>query len=258
MASGSSAAIDVSPPAGREGRRSIRTTVPLEPSGPAARFDSSGRRRNREYPGPSWPRPSRRTRSSSSPIDSLAFGGNGVARLNGFVVFVRRGLAGRHGSRARDEGAAATRRGARDRGPQAGPAARRRAVPALPRVRRLPLPGSRVRGAGRARRRSRSRTRCAGSAGSRSRRSRTILPAEEIFHYRNKLEYSFTQTRGRADARLPQGRSLGRGARDRALLADDRPRQCDPQRGARVGARRPARRLRPGRALGLPPPSRRA
>ena len=27
-------------------------------------------------------------------IDSLAFGGNGVARLNGFVVFVRRGLPG--------------------------------------------------------------------------------------------------------------------------------------------------------------------
>ena len=27
-------------------------------------------------------------------IDSLAFGGNGVARLDGFVVFVRRGLPG--------------------------------------------------------------------------------------------------------------------------------------------------------------------
>src|SRR3954452_8968610 len=27
-------------------------------------------------------------------IDSLAYGGNGVARLNGVVVFVRRGLAG--------------------------------------------------------------------------------------------------------------------------------------------------------------------
>ena len=31
-------------------------------------------------------------------IDSLAYGGNGVARLNGFVVFVRRGLPGRHAS----------------------------------------------------------------------------------------------------------------------------------------------------------------
>ena len=27
-------------------------------------------------------------------IDSLAYGGNGVARLNGFVLFVRRGLPG--------------------------------------------------------------------------------------------------------------------------------------------------------------------
>ena len=27
-------------------------------------------------------------------VDSLAFGGNGVARLGGFVVFVRRGLPG--------------------------------------------------------------------------------------------------------------------------------------------------------------------
>ena len=27
-------------------------------------------------------------------IESLAYGGNGVARLNGFVVFVRRGLPG--------------------------------------------------------------------------------------------------------------------------------------------------------------------
>src|SRR3954465_2575887 len=27
-------------------------------------------------------------------IDSLAYGGNGVGRLNGFVVFVRRGLPG--------------------------------------------------------------------------------------------------------------------------------------------------------------------
>ena len=27
-------------------------------------------------------------------VDSLAFGGNGVARLDGYVVFVRRGLPG--------------------------------------------------------------------------------------------------------------------------------------------------------------------
>ena len=49
-------------------------------------------------------------------IDSLAYGGNGVARLNGFVVFVRRGLPGRHRARARDEGEArATPRRSRSR-----------------------------------------------------------------------------------------------------------------------------------------------
>ena len=44
-------------------------------------------------------------------VDSLAYGGNGVARLNGFVVFVRRGLPGDR-VRARDEGEARVRRGA--------------------------------------------------------------------------------------------------------------------------------------------------
>ena len=33
-------------------------------------------------------------------VDSLAYGGNGVARLNGFVVFVRRGLPGDRCARA--------------------------------------------------------------------------------------------------------------------------------------------------------------
>ena len=32
-------------------------------------------------------------------VDSLAYGGNGVARLNGFVVFVRRGLPGDRSAR---------------------------------------------------------------------------------------------------------------------------------------------------------------
>ena len=59
----------------------------------------------------------------------------------------------------------------------------------------------------------------------------------EVFHYRNKLEYSFTQTPDGPGARLPPGRPLGRGARHREVLADDRPRQRDPQRRARLGAR---------------------
>ena len=166
--------------------------------------------------------------------------------------------ARRHGARARDEGAAPPRRGDRHRRPDARPRARRRAVRALPRVRRLPLPGSRVR------RRS-SRARSSGSRDSFQRLAgladaplEPIVPAVEHFGYRNKMEYSFTQTENGAGARLPPRRPLGRGARDRALLPDDRPRQRDPQPYARLGARGAARRLRPGDAGGLPPPPRRA
>ena len=48
--------------------------------------------------------------------------------------------------------------------------------------------------------------------------------------------------RRRAGARLPSRRPLGRGAPDRGLPADDRPRQRDPRRRAGVGARGEARR----------------
>ena len=54
-------------------------------------------------------------------VDSLAFGGNGVARLDGFVVFVRARAPGRHRARARHEGAAPARRGDRRRGLEPGP-----------------------------------------------------------------------------------------------------------------------------------------
>src|SRR3954465_14383573 len=40
------------------------------------------------------PAPVQRDQELELRIDSLAFGGNGVARLDGFVVFVRRGLPG--------------------------------------------------------------------------------------------------------------------------------------------------------------------
>ena len=125
-------------------------------------------------------------------IDSLAYGGNGVARLNGFVVFVRRGLPGRHGSRTCDQGEAEPRRGGRGRGRRARRAARRGALRALPGLRRLPLPGSRLRGAARGQGRSRSRTRSRASAASPSCELEPAVAAESVFHYRNKLEYSFT------------------------------------------------------------------
>src|SRR2546428_1506681 len=40
------------------------------------------------------PAPVARDQELELRIDSLAYGGNGVARLDGFVVFVRRGLPG--------------------------------------------------------------------------------------------------------------------------------------------------------------------
>ena len=170
-------------------------------------------------------------------IDSLAYGGNGVARLNGFVVFVRRGLPG---DTVRARVTKVQRRHAEALATEiarAGAAARRRAVRALPGVRRLPLPGSRVRGAGRGEGRRRCADALAASAGIADPPLEPILPADDVFHYRNKLEYSFTQ--------LDDGAALGfhrAGRWDEVLeieqlLADDRPRQRDPQRGARLGAR---------------------
>ena len=125
-------------------------------------------------------------------IDRLAFGGNGVARLNGFVVFVRRGLPG-DTVRAR-----VTK-------------VQRRHAEALVTevVRPSPL---RVEAS------CKHYPACGGcrfqdlayeaqveakhaQVGDALRRIggfaepplEEILPAEEIFHYRNKLEYSFTQ-----------------------------------------------------------------
>ena len=155
--------------------------------------------------------------------------------------------SGRPRARARDEGEARLRRGARDRGARAVAAARRGAVRALPGLRRLPLPGSRLRGPGRGEGDAGARRARRGSAGSPEPPLEPILPAASPFFYRNKMEYSFTQTPSGPGARLPQGGPLGRGARDREVLADDRPRQRDPERRPRLGARGGARRLRPGR-----------
>ena len=158
--------------------------------------------------------------------------------------------AGRHGARPRHEGEAEPRGGDCARGRRSGSAPRRGACVHYPAVRRLPLPGSRVRSAARSEGLRRSR---------RARADRRLsgfelepaVPAESIFHYRNKLEYSFTET--------GVGSALGfhkAGRWDEVLdidklLADDRPRQRDSQRGPGLGARRRARRRttrRPRRA----------
>ena len=153
-------------------------------------------------------------------VESLAFGGNGVARLDGFVVFVRRGLPGdrvrarvtkvkrSHAEAIATEvvrpGPAARRaRRARTSAPAAAAASRTLAYEA-----QLAQKQTQVRDA---------LLRLAGIA---EPPLEPIVPCEpEIFHYRNKLEYSFTATDAGAGARLPPRRPLGRGARDRALLA---------------------------------------
>ena len=133
-------------------------------------------------------------------VDSLAYGGNGVARLNGFVVFVRRGLPGdtvratvtkvkrgfAEATATEVVTAGAPRADApckhypacggcrfQDLAYEAQIAAKQEQVrDALVRIGRVAEPPLEA-----------------------------ILPAESQFHYRNKLEYSFTDT--------PRGAALG-------------------------------------------------
>jgi 23S rRNA (uracil1939-C5)-methyltransferase len=125
-------------------------------------------------------------------IDSLAYGGNGVARLNGFVVFVRRGLPG-DTVRAR-----VTK-------------VQRRHAEALatevlqPSPLRVDAPCQHYPACGGCRFQdlayeAQTEAKAAQVADALRRIGgiaepplEPILRAEEIFHYRNKLEYSFTQ-----------------------------------------------------------------
>ena len=112
-------------------------------------------------------------------IDSLAYGGNGVARLDGFVVFVRAGLPG---DTVRARVTKVQRRHAEAVATEvldAGPAARRGAVRALSRP--AAAAASRISPTRRSSRRSTpgSRTRCGGSRASPSRRSSRSSRAEE-------------------------------------------------------------------------------
>ncbi len=133
-------------------------------------------------------------------IDSLAYGGNGVARLNGFVVFVRRGLPGdtvlARVTKVKRGYAEATSTEVLERGaprveapcahyPACGgcrfqdlayeaqlDAKAAQVADALQRIGGLGEPPL-----------------------------EPIIPAADVFHYRNKLEYSFTST--------PAGPALG-------------------------------------------------
>ena len=133
-------------------------------------------------------------------IDSLAYGGNGVARLNGFVVFVRRGLPG-------DTVRARVTKVKRSH-------AEAIAVEVLePGAERVEAPCAHYPACGGCRFQDLAYERqleakagqvadaLARIGGFTDLPLEPAVPAESIFHYRNKLEYSFTET--------PDGVGLG-------------------------------------------------
>jgi 23S rRNA (uracil1939-C5)-methyltransferase len=133
-------------------------------------------------------------------VDSLAYGGNGVARLNGFVVFVRRGLPG-------DTVRATVTKVKRG---FAEATATEVITPGAPRV---DAPCAHFPACGGCRFQDLDYEAQAAAKQDQVRDAlvrlgrvadpplEDILPAESQFHYRNKLEYSFTDT--------PRGAGLG-------------------------------------------------
>ena len=133
-------------------------------------------------------------------IESLAYGGNGVARLNGFVVFVRRGLPGdtvrARVTKVKRNHAEALTTEVVTPGPSRvdAPCAH---YPACGGCRFQDLAYE----AQVAAKHDQVRDALQRIGGLAEPPLEPIVPAEEIFHYRNKLEYSFTQT--------PSGPALG-------------------------------------------------
>jgi 23S rRNA (uracil1939-C5)-methyltransferase len=133
-------------------------------------------------------------------VDSLAYGGNGVARLNGFVVFVRRGLPG---DRVR----------ARVTKVKRGFAEALAEEVVAPSALRVEAPCAHYPACGGCRfqdlayeaqvaeKEAQVRDALRRIGGIAEPPLEGILPAESQFHYRNKLEYSFTRT--------PSGPALG-------------------------------------------------
>ena len=206
------------------------------------------------------PRPSPR-RAARGRDRSLAFGGRGVARADGFVVFVAGGLPG---DRVRAEITKAKKRFAEARTVEL-------LRPGADRIADVcvhggePCPGAPWQGlpyerqlAHKAEQVDEALRRIGALDGF---ELEQIVAAGEQWRYRNKLEYSFGERGGRrADPRLPRPRALGPGRRRRRLPSRLRGRQRRPQRGARVGAagggaglrppRAPRRAAQPGRARG--------
>ena len=166
-------------------------------------------------------------------VDSLAYGGNGVARRDGYVVFVAGGLPGDRvravvgkSKRAYAEARAIEiLEPSPDRIPEV---ADHPGAPwqVLPYERQLEVKAEQV-----------ARRADAGSAASRASSRSRSCPALEQWRYRNKLEYSFGTGDGRrAGVRLPRARPLRPHPPDDRLQAGVRARQ----RAARAGARRGA------------------
>src|SRR6476660_91305 len=126
-------------------------------------------------------------------IDSLAYGGNGVARLNGFVVFVRRGLPGdrvrARVTKVRRNHAEALAVEVLEPGPQRVEAPCEH-YPACGGCRFQDL-AYEAQVAAKQEQVHEALRRIGGIA---EPPLEPIVPAEQVFHYRNKLEYSFTRT----------------------------------------------------------------
>ncbi len=126
-------------------------------------------------------------------VDSLAYGGNGVARLNGFVVFVRRGLPGdtvrARVTKVKRSHAEALVTEVLEPGSTRveAPCAH---YPACGGCRFQDL-AYEVQLEAKAAQLNDALTRIGGLSGY---EAEEPVPAESIFHYRNKLEYSFTNT----------------------------------------------------------------
>lgn len=144
--------------------------------------------------------PVKRDQELELTIDSLAYGGNGVARLNGFVVFVRRGLPGdtvrARVTNVKRNHAEALALEVVQPGPERvdAPCAH---YPACGGCRFQDLAYE----AQIAAKEQQVREALRRIGGLTEPPLEPIVPAVEVFHYRNKLEYSFAQT--------PAGAALG-------------------------------------------------
>ena len=169
-------------------------------------------------------------------IESLAYGGRGVARTEGLRRLRRRSAAGRPRPRRGDESQEALRRGAHGRAAEPEPRPRRRRLPARRRaLPRRPLAGPRLRAPARAQERP-GRRGAAADRRARGLRAGADRPGHRAVALPQQARVLLRRRRRPADARLPRPRPLGPDRRRRRLPPRLRGRQQGPQRGPRLGA----------------------